>query len=128
MDRDALADGVLLLHFAVVLFNIGGLLIVLVGHDRGWRIVRHRSLRLLHLGLVWFVAVEAALGYACPLTVLEDTLRADAAPQSAGFLQRWLSAVLYWNLPAWMFAAAYAAFALGVTAAFLRKPPSPPGP
>lgn len=124
MDRNTLADIVLILHFGVVVFNVGGLIVVLAGFRRGWRLAHHRALRVAHLTAVWFVAVESVLGYACPLTVLEDHLR-QGGDAGGGFLQRWLSRILYWDLPLWVFALAYVAFASTVTATFITRPPSP---
>lgn len=71
-----------------------------------------------------FVAGEAILGMTCPLTVLEDWLRGVATEQS--FVQRWVSALIYWNAPPWAFALLYTAFLLAVIAAWLVWPPATP--
>jgi len=127
-DASTLADVVLIVHFAIVLFNVGGLVIVLAGHGRGWRVAHQRAWRLVHLCLVWFVTLETLLGYACPLTVLEDALRSDGADvrdaAAAGFLQRWISRLVFWDLPPWVFGVLYLAFSLAVTATYLRWPPA----
>ncbi|MDC6177973.1 DUF2784 domain-containing protein [Ralstonia solanacearum] len=117
-----LADTVLVLHALVVLFIVGGLIAILAGaalkHD--W--VRNRAFRLTHLAAIGVVATLALLGLPCPLTVLEDWLRTGAAgPQ--GFVQRWVSAWLYYDLPAWVFATAYVAFLLAVMVTWWRIPP-----
>ena len=115
-----LADAVLSLHVLLVLFNVGGLIIVIVGGLRGWRWIRHRGFRVTHLALVAFVTLEAVLGITCPLTSLEDALRGEETTQS--FVGRWLAAVIYWSAPAWVFAVAYAAF-LGMVWWAMRKWP-----
>ncbi|WP_197338785.1 DUF2784 domain-containing protein [Ralstonia solanacearum] len=117
-----LADTVLVLHALVVLFIVGGLIAIVAGaalkHD--W--VRNRAFRLTHLAAIGVVATLALLGVPCPLTVLEDWLRTGAAgPQ--GFVQRWVSAWLYYDLPAWVFATAYVAFLLVVAVTWWRIPP-----
>ncbi|MBB6583871.1 DUF2784 domain-containing protein [Ralstonia solanacearum] len=117
-----LADTVLVLHALVVLFIVGGLIAILAGaalkHD--W--VRNRAFRLTHLAAIGVVATLALLDVPCPLTALEDWLRTGAAgPQ--GFVQRWVSAWLYYDLPTWVFATAYAAFLLVVVVTWWRIPP-----
>jgi len=65
----------------------------------------------MHLGAVAFVAFEAVLGIACPLTLMEDALR-GAVHTDAGFVQCWLGRILYWDFPAWVFTATYVLLAL----------------
>jgi Protein of Unknown function (DUF2784) len=45
-----LADAVLVLHFAVVLFVVGGLVVVLIGNLQKWRWVNSLFLHVAHLG------------------------------------------------------------------------------
>ena len=125
-DRVSLADLVLLLHFAFVLFVVGALLAIWMGVRLHWGIARQRVFRLAHLSAVWFVAIETLLGFACPLTLLEDALRTNNNAEGGGFLQRWVSRILYWDLPPWVFAVAYLLFAIVVTATYLKYPPRPP--
>ena len=117
-----LADAIFLLHAGVVVFNAGGLLVIAIGAPLGWRWVRHRGFRIAHLALMGFVTVEAILGMTCPLTLLEDRLRGVATGQS--FVQRWVSALIYWNAPPWVFALLYAGFLLAVIAAWFVWPPA----
>jgi len=124
-DRNDVADLVLVLHFVFVLFNVGMLAAVMAGHRRRWRVAMHAPLRRFHLAAVWFVAVETLLGFACPLTVMEDWLRSGPSAEG-GFLQRWISVLLYWDLPPWVFALAYLAFALAVAVAYRKLPPALP--
>ncbi|MFV8603016.1 DUF2784 domain-containing protein [Ralstonia pseudosolanacearum] len=117
-----LADTVLILHALVVLFIVGGLIAILAGAAlrQGW--VRNRTFRLTHLAAIGVVAMLALFDLPCPLTVLEDRLRTGAVgPQ--GFVQRWVSAWLYYDLPAWVFATAYVAFLLVVVVTWWRIPP-----
>jgi Protein of Unknown function (DUF2784) len=107
------ADALLALHVGVVLFVVGLLPLVLTGGALGWRWVRHRGLRLTHLGLMLFIAAQTWLGRLCPLTVWEQDLRrlAGQGGYREGFIEHWLSRLLYWDLPWWAFVAAYTAFA-----------------
>lgn len=73
---------------------------------------------------VTFVALESLVGLACPLTVWEDALRGGQT-QHAGFVQRWVGTVLYYDLPSVVFLIAYvlvAAFAWGL---WFRVAPEP---
>lgn len=120
------ADLVLGAHFALVAFVIGGLLLIVAGNLRGWRWVNSRWFRVLHLLAIAFVAAEAWLGIACPLTTLESWLRAQAGHATYGetFVQHWLQRLLFYDAPAWVFVAGYSAFCLLVVAAWWRFPPA----
>lgn len=115
-----LADALLALHVGVVLFVVGLLPLVLAGGALGWRWVRHRGLRLTHLGLIVFIAAQAWLGQLCPLTVWEQDLRriAGQAAYTHSFIEHWLSRLLYWEAPWWVFVAAYTVFAALVALAW----------
>ena len=108
-----IADVLLVVHFAIAAFIVGGLLLVWVGGALGWPWVRNPWFRYLHLAAIAFVAAEAVLGVACPLTVWEDLLRGNLAAES--FVGRWVRRLLYYEAPPWAFTAAY----LGWTAATL---------
>jgi hypothetical protein len=109
-----LADALLALHMGVVLFVVGLLPLVLVGGALGWRWVRNFRLRLTHLALMVFIAAQAWLDQLCPLTVWEQNLRRIAGESSyrESFIEHWLSRLLYWEAPWWVFVAAYTGFAV----------------
>lgn len=117
-----LADTVLVFHALLVLFIVGGLLAIWAGAGlkSGW--VRHRVFRLAHLLATGVVAILAVVGIPCPLTVLEDWLRTGQVG-AQGFVQRWVSYWLYYNLPGWVFTTAYVAFLLVVALTWFRIPP-----
>jgi hypothetical protein len=121
-----LANAVLVLHVAIVLFVVGGLLLVVAGNLRAWRWVNAWWFRLLHLAAIAVVAAQAWLGVVCPLTTLEMWLRlqAGADTYSGSFIEHWLQALLFWQGPSWVFTAAYSAFGLAVLAAWWYFPPS----
>jgi hypothetical protein len=120
-----LADAVLALHVALVLFVVGALVLVVAGNLLGWRWVNALWFRLAHLATIAVVAAEAWLGIVCPLTTLEMWLRARAktATYEGSFIEHWLQAVLFWEAPAWVFTVAYSVFALAVAAAWWYFPP-----
>jgi hypothetical protein len=117
-----LADAILVVHFAFVLFVVGGFALILLGAARGWRWIRSPAFRYLHLGAIVFVALEAIIGIACPLTVWEDAVR-RASVEDPSFVGRWVSRLLYYDLPPWVFTAAYILFALAVIATIVWIPP-----
>jgi hypothetical protein len=107
----ALADAVLAVHVAVILFNVFGLVAIPLGAWRCWRFVRIAWWRALHLAFLIVVAVQAVLGRACFLTVWWSDLLADAGRVAAPepLIQRWVVRLIYWPLPMWVFAALYVA-------------------
>jgi hypothetical protein len=122
-----LADVVLVLHFAIVLFIVGGLVLVVVGNLRGWRWVNSRWFRIGHVAAIGIVVLQAWLGRVCPLTTLESALRnrAGVTVYEGSFIEHWVQQVLYYEAPPWVFAVAYTCFGLLVAAAWWRFPPRP---
>ena len=120
-----LADAVLTLHFAVVLFVLGVALLVLLGGPAGWAWVRAPLLRWAHLVAIAVVVAQAWLGQDCPLTVLENWLRRQArlAGYEKSFVEHWVQHWLYYDAPPWVFALAYTAFGLLVLWLWRHWPP-----
>lgn len=116
----ALADLVLLLHFLVVLFVVGSLLLIALGGVRGWHWVRNPWFRLGHLLAIGVVAAQAWLGMVCPLTTLEMALRMAAGERTyvGSFVAHWLGRLLYYQAPLWVFALVYTAFGTLVAGAW----------
>ncbi|RPI45306.1 MAG: DUF2784 domain-containing protein [Betaproteobacteria bacterium] len=108
--RVLLADIVLVLHFGLALFIVLGLAAIWLGAFRNWRWVRNVRFRIAHIAAITVVALEGALGIACPLTLWEDRLRQSAGEPS--FVARWVQRLLYYDLPEWVFAVAYIAMAV----------------
>ena len=104
-----MADAILVVHFLIAAFIVLGLLAVWAGAALGWAWVRNPWFRWLHLGAIAFVAAEAVLGVACPLTVWEDMLRGGVRAES--FVGRWVRALLFYQAPEWVFTAGYLAWA-----------------
>ena len=109
------------LHFAYVLFIVGGLLLVWLGHVLRWRWISNWYFRVMHLAAIALVAVEALVGITCPLTWLEDALR--GAQQPTGLIARWVHALLFWDLPAQWFTLLYLVVAAITGLTFWHIPP-----
>jgi hypothetical protein len=125
MPYQLLADAVLLLHFAVIVFVVCGLAAVLVGNAAGWRWVNDWWFRLAHLLAIGVVVVQSWLGQHCPLTILESWLRVQAGAQAyqQSFIEHWVQRIIYYDIPLWVFTLVYTAFAALVVLAWWRYPP-----
>ncbi|MGH8686277.1 MAG: DUF2784 domain-containing protein [Burkholderiales bacterium] len=119
------ADALLVLHFAIVAFITGGLMLTWIGGALGWRWVRNPWFRYLHLAAIGVVALEALIGWSCPLTAWEDALRGGGPAES--FVARWVRWLLYYRAPEWVFAAAYLAWAAATVVTLRLVPPRRPG-
>ena len=108
-----LGDLLLAFHFSIAAFIVLGLILVWIGAAFGttsrWNWIRNPWFRYLHLAAIVFVAAEALLGIACPLTVWEDLLRGGVRPET--FVGRWVYSLLYYNAPEWVFTTIYALWA-----------------
>lgn len=87
MAARVLADIVVLLHLAFVVFAVGGGLLAL----------RWPRSAFVHLPALAWAAVVEFNGWICPLTPLENALRAagGAAGYTGGFVEHYLLPVLY---------------------------------
>ena len=125
MSSALLADLLLILHVAIVLFIVGGLVATAVGGPLGWGWVRGFRWRVLHVIAMGFVATGALVGWICPLTIWEDALRrrAGEAEYGTGFVQYWLERLLYHDWPDWVFTVLYLAVFGAILAAWRLVPP-----
>jgi polyferredoxin len=115
------ADVILVVHFGIATFIVGGLLLTWAGAAAGWRWVRNPWFRYLHLAAIAFVAGEALLGIACPLTVWEDLLRGGLRPES--FVGRWVRRFLYYEVPQSTFTVLYVLWAAATLVTLWLVPP-----
>ncbi|MGF2686156.1 DUF2784 domain-containing protein [Marinobacter sp. DUT-3] len=125
MPYQILADTVLTIHAVIVLFVVGGLVLIIAGNLRGWVWVNNLWFRLTHVIAIAIVVLQAWLGVLCPLTTLEVWLRSQAgeAGYSGSFVQYWLQELLYYQAPAWVFILAYTLFGLLVVLTWWYCPP-----
>lgn len=122
-----LADLVLVVHAAFVVFVVIGLASIWIGHamDR-WPWVDRPAFRLAHAAAIALVVAESWLGLECPLTTLERSLRRVAGepawPAADGFVASWLSGLLYFDAPSRAFTLVYSLFGLCVLYTLWRFP------
>lgn len=118
MWYSALADFVVAIHLLYVSFILVGQIAILVGGWRRWSWVRNRWFRWTHLTAIGIVAFEALAGIVCPLTVWEFELRrlAGETPSEGTFVGRAVHAILFFDLPGWVFTTIYVLFAVIVLA------------
>jgi hypothetical protein len=81
------ADFVVLVHFGFVLFVVLG----------GFLVIRWRGLAWVHLPIAIYGAVIELIGFFCPLTPLENWLRARGgeAGYDGGFVEEYIMKALY---------------------------------
>jgi hypothetical protein len=124
------ADLVLILHTAVIVFILFGLVAVLLGVALRWEWIRNFYFRVAHLLAIAYVVAQTFLGVACPLTILENDLRVRAGQDpyaGAGFIQFWLHRLIFFDAEPWVFTLCYALFGLAVAATMWLAPPRRPG-
>jgi polyferredoxin len=120
-----LADSVLAMHVAFILFVVGGQILILAGWALGWSWPRHRWFRLLHLLAIGIVLLQAWIGVICPLTTLENFFRdaADIATYENGFIRHWMRELVFYTAPGWVFTLIYTVFAGLVVLTWFVYPP-----
>lgn len=121
----SLADAVLVLHFAIVVFIVGGLAYILAGNVWHWRGANKLWFRLAHIAAIAYVVAQSWLGEVCPLTTLESWLRvrAGASAYDKSFIEHWLQRLLFYEAPFEVFVISYTVFGLLVAWAWWRFPP-----
>jgi hypothetical protein len=122
------ADIIVVLHFGIILFEIVGQILVLVGNRKGWRWIRNFWFRGLHAGIIAIVVVEAWFGIDCPLTVWEYWFR-QWAGQPVGrdeFITRWTRRLLGVETPLWLLTIVYTVWCAFVFWSWWKVPPQMP--
>jgi len=103
-----LADGVLLIHFAFVLFVVAGAILVLYRPKLAW----------IHLPCAAWGALIEFCGWTCPLTPLENYLRyrGAAGGYDESFVAHYLISILYPQILTSQIQIALGVIVLGVNA------------
>jgi len=128
--QSLLADIILVVHFLFIAFVVGGQGCILVGAFRRWAWVRRRGFRVVHVVAIAIVAAQAWAGMVCPLTIWESVFRGAAGEIAypGTFVGYWLSKLVYFDAPQWVFTTTYTLFGLTVFASwFIVKPVKRPG-
>ena len=107
-----LADTILVIHFAFVVFVVFGFMLILLGLLARWSWVNNRKFRIAHLAAIGLVVLQAWFGQLCPLTVWENELRRRAGQSgyTETFVEHWLHEVLFYQAEPWVFTAIYTCF------------------
>lgn len=120
-----LADAMLVTHVLFVVCVVLGLVLVFVGGFLSWRWVRNPWFRVIHLLGIGVVVLQSWFGVICPLTIWEMELRSKAGGTTyeGSFITYWLSELLYYQAPPWVFMSGYTAFGgLVLCSWFLVRP------
>jgi hypothetical protein len=122
-----LADLVVVLHAAFVVFVVVGEVAVLYGLARGRGWARAFWFRWLHLASIAFVVLLSWLGATCPLTDLENSLRerGGQGDYPGDFISYWVRELLFYECSTWIFIVLYSVFGMIVLLTFVLAPPQP---
>lgn len=121
-----LADALVVIHLLYILFVVGGEAAIIAGGIRGWNWVRNLPFRVVHLGAIVLVAVQALLGWICPLTEWEYLLRLAAGQQGErdiSFVGRLFRLFVFYDLPTRFFTVLHVSIALVVLLTLVLVPP-----
>lgn len=120
-----LADVVVVAHLGYVLFVILGLVAILAGYLLHWNWVRNIWFRSIHFTMIAVVVIEALLSITCPLTTLENYLRAEAGQvvRSGSFVGQMAQDILFLDFSPRFFMIAYCVFGSVVLLTLVLVPP-----
>jgi protein-S-isoprenylcysteine O-methyltransferase Ste14 len=120
-----LADIVLIVHFIFVMGVIIPVPLIIAGKLCGWRWVRNKWFRGIHLAMIVIVVGQAIFNMICPLTLWESQLRQQAGAEGyeGSFVAYWVSQILFYDFAPWVFEVAYIVFCLIIIALFIWVPP-----
>ena len=119
-----LADTILVIHFAFVVFVVFGFLLILIGLWAHWSWIYNRNFRITHLAAIGIVVLQAWFEQLCPLTLWENQLRQRAGESgyTETFVEHWLHEFLFYQAEPWVFTTIYTIFgALVAVAWFMGK-------
>jgi len=107
-----LADTILVIHFAFVVFVVLGFALILIGLLAQWSWSQNRYFRIVHLAAIGFVVLQAWFGQYCPLTIWENELRRRAGQSgyAESFIEHWLHELLFYQAEPWIFTTIYTCF------------------
>ena len=119
-----LADAILVVHFAFVVFVVFGFLLILIGLLARWSWIHNRTFRITHLAAIGIVVLQVWFDRICPLTLWENELRhrAGESGYTETFVEHWLHKILFYQAEPWVFTVLYSVFgALVLLAWFLGR-------
>ena len=96
---------VLLLHFSIFLFMVFSFILIPFGYFQKWEWVKNIYFRSIHLILMGIISIETILGFMCPLTILENFLRADKKIDN--IFSKIIHQIMYWDFTNYQFIILY---------------------
>lgn len=126
MSNSLAADIILYLHFIYVLTVVLPIPLIVIGSFLHWKWIRNSKIRNAHFLMIFIVVIESLFGIMCPLTVWEEALRRGQIPTadySQGFLSAWISNVMFFTFPPWVFTLQYLLVALLIVELYIWVPP-----
>jgi len=121
-----LADGILLMHFALVIFVVFGFIFIWIGHLAKWKFVRNAKFRICHALIMGIVFCESLVGIICPLTEWENDLRikgGEGRIYETGFIQEWVQKIMFYDFSEATFMILYLLFFALILVTFWVVPP-----
>lgn len=119
------ADVILFLHVLIVVFNVFGLIVIIIGYFCKWSWICNPWFRYSHIVAISIVTVQSWLGIVCPITNMEMALRSKGGGTvyPGTFISHWLESILYYQASPWFFVIIYTVFgALVIAGWFLVRP------
>jgi len=129
MDKFLIADFIVVIHFIIVIFNVGMLFVILIGRVLQWNFIRNFWLRIIHLVMIIIVVFEAIAGISCPLTDWEYELRIAAGQRNVNegsFVARLVHQLIFYDFPPIVFTIGYCLFGIAVLVTLWLIPPHLP--
>jgi hypothetical protein len=120
-----IADIVLIGHVLFAAFVVLGLILIFIGKFLSWQWVRNPWFRVAHLAGIGVVVLQSWFGAICPLTIWEMGLRSKAGESvyEGSFISHWLTELLYYQAPPWVFMVCYTLFGvLALSSWFVVRP------
>ena len=121
------ADVILFLHVLIVIFNVFGLVLIIIGYAFNWSWIRNPWFRFAHVAAISVVIVQSWIGVVCPFTTLEMSLRSKAGETvyTDTFISHWLDSILFYQASPWFFVILYTLFGLLVVVSWIVVRPRP---
>ena len=121
-----LADVILIVHFCIAAFITFSLPTIWIGRFLNKQFVHNPWFRLIHLGLIGFVAGQTLMGKLCPLTIWEADLRRAAgvggAGDGQGCVAYWMGKILFSNFSNTTYMVVYSLFFVAVAGTLFLVP------
>ncbi len=121
-----LADVIVVMHFAWILFMLLGFILTLCGFF--WKEFFDRWLfRILHLFGITYVSFLAIMGKYCPLTIWENSLRAKYDPTltySGSYIVHYIEKLVYLDVNLLVILIPTVFIAIFTVVVFMIKPPT----